>query len=186
MCLTYGMAWDIRTATILSSQCKNCQWKGVTCLFVKSVVTFCSVINASIYSEINHDKRKRLWGSEILQIPLNVPKTCRARRGVVCCGCLLLCRESRVSVSANLYSWRFALLMSLWFDCTCSSKLQHVSFPVGVGGIWCGTLLCVPCSLVNSLRWLPLLWNRKLFCWEDPAPCLTWWPGMWTASVSNT
>lgn len=169
MCLTYGMAWGIMTATVLSSQCKNSQWKGVTSLVVKSVDSLCSVINALIYSEMDCDERKRQWESEILQIPLNVPgcglpQVPTPPQGI-----------TRACVSANLCSRWSATLTSLWFDCMPSSKLQHVSFPVGVGGIWCGAPLRVPCSL----------WNRKLFCWEDPSPCLTWWPGRWTASVSN-
>lgn len=77
---------------------------------------------------------------------------------------------------ARLYSWQFTKWMWLWAYYTCSSKLQHIFFPISVRTILCETLFWGP-RLLILWAWLPFLNHcfEKIsyFVWDSfPSPDL--------------
>lgn len=68
--------------------------------------------------------------------------------------------------------------MLLWFYYTCSSKLQHIFFPISVWSFLCATLLYVPCLLILWAR-LPFsttALKKEVILFENPFPLLTLLP----------
>ena len=59
--------------------------------------------------------------------------------------------------------------MLLWFYYTCSSKLQHIFFPISVWSILCGTLFYVLCLLIlwAWLLFFNCCFEKSYLVWES-------------------